>query len=68
MKLMLITPSWINSQTNMSSFTHQWVSMKIKWTTETYVYAIFLDASKAFDRVEYVKLFKLLIKKDVVHL
>ena len=30
-----------------------------------YVYAAFLDATKAFDRVNYCKLFKLLLKRDV---
>ena len=31
------------------------------------VYTMFLDASQAFDRVNFVKLFKLLIKKACVH-
>ena len=29
------------------------------------IYALFLDASKAFDRLNYVKLFKKLMKKDM---
>ena len=29
------------------------------------VHCVFLDATKAFDRVEYCKLFKLLIKRDI---
>ena len=31
------------------------------------VHTIMLDASKAFDRVYYVKLFKLLFKREVCH-
>lgn len=32
---------------------------------DTNVYAVLLDASKAFDRVNYVKLFRLLLKKNL---
>ena len=32
---------------------------------KSHVFSVFLDASKAFDRVHYVKLFRLLLKRDI---
>ena len=35
------------------------------WNRDSNVYGCFIDASKAFDRIKYDKLFKLLIKRQM---